>query len=208
MSPHRIPLFPLEVVLFPGTLLPLHIFEPRYKQMVRQCLEAHTEFGVVLARREGIAPVGCTAHILHVVRTYPDGRMDIVAAGEAAFEIVEVHDQDPSGLLEGDVEYLEEEAGGASEEAGKELLRLFGRCHAHVYGRPPDPPEWGDPPPSAFRIAQELPLDLDLKQELLELRSEGERQARLVEQMRRWLPKLRAMDKARRAAGGNGQGRG
>ena len=90
MQDSLIPLFPLEVVLFPGQPLPLHIFEERYKVMIRECLAAkeQREFGVVLAKPNGIAQVGCTAEVVELVRSYADGRMDIVSAGRRRFEVL------------------------------------------------------------------------------------------------------------------------
>ena len=69
------PLFPLDVVLFPGAPLPLHIFEPRYKEMIGECLEQKLLFGVVRAQETNLADIGCTAEILAVTKTYDDGRM-------------------------------------------------------------------------------------------------------------------------------------
>ena len=78
-------LFPLDVVLFPGAPLPLHIFEPRYKEMIGECLKNKTEFGMVrtIAEEDSVrlADYGCTAEIIHVLKTYPDGRMDIFVCG-------------------------------------------------------------------------------------------------------------------------------
>ena len=79
-----LPLFPLEVVLLPGTPLPLHIFEPRYKEMIGECLANDAPFGVVRALEEGIAEVGCTAEIITVTKEYPDGRMDLICRGSQA----------------------------------------------------------------------------------------------------------------------------
>ena len=81
MSNVRLPLFPLNVVLLPGADLPLHIFEPRYRQMVRECLDTQTQFGMLLALPNGIAGTGCTAEILEVTKRYPDGRCDILTVG-------------------------------------------------------------------------------------------------------------------------------
>src|SRR5215467_5196296 len=114
MRPERIPLFPLNVVLLPGASLPLHIFEPRYKEMVKECLEEKSEFGMLLAlpkvvlgeQKSQLAKVGCTAEILEVVKRYPDGRMDIVTVGRAPFRVVEVFSENP--LWEGHVDYLED----------------------------------------------------------------------------------------------------
>ena len=72
-----IPLFPLNVVLMPGTPLPLHIFEERYKQMVNECLESGAEFGMVLADESGTRQVGCTARIVELVQRFDDGRLVI-----------------------------------------------------------------------------------------------------------------------------------
>ena len=90
MRPERIALFPLNVVLLPGTSLPLHIFEPRYRQMVNDCLEEKTEFGMLLAMPKGVARVGCTAEIVEVVKRYPDGRIDILTVGRAPFRVAEL----------------------------------------------------------------------------------------------------------------------
>ena len=79
-----LPLFPLDLVLFPGAALPLHIFEPRYQEMISECLDRKKSFGVVRAKEEGVAEIGCTAEIITVAKKYPDGRMDIVTEGTRA----------------------------------------------------------------------------------------------------------------------------
>src|SRR3990170_5299180 len=103
--PNRIPLFPLDLVLFPGVSLPLHIFEPRYKLMTQHCLDERLEFGVILTRSDGIAPVGCTAEIAELVKRYPDGRMDILTMGRSRYRIQEVFEEKP--YLEGQIEYVD-----------------------------------------------------------------------------------------------------
>ncbi len=97
----EIPLFPLQVVLFPGGVLPLHIFEPRYREMVTYCLDTDSEFGVVLINEgtetggaAGPYRVGTATRILDVSHL-PDGRMNIVTAGEYRFEILDVQDELP-----------------------------------------------------------------------------------------------------------------
>jgi Lon protease-like protein len=204
MRSERIPLFPLEVVLFPRASLPLHIFEPRYKLMVGRCLQSHKEFGVILSRAEGIARIGCTAEIVKVLKKYPDGRMDILAIGQTRYRVQQVFEEQP--YLEGDVEYLEDALVPGSEPTQKRLLELYEKCHALVYGRSPGSPEASDETSLAFCIANELPMDLDWKQELLEIRAEPERQTRLVEQLNRWLRQLQLLERMRVRAGGNGHG--
>src|SRR6266849_1557487 len=87
-------LFPLDIVLFPGAPLPLHIFEERYKEMIGECLEKKASFGVVRAKENALAEIGCTAEIDQVLKKYDDGRMDILSEGVRRFEIVELnHDR-------------------------------------------------------------------------------------------------------------------
>ena len=90
MRPERIPLFPLNVVLLPGAELPLHIFEPRYREMVRNALENKTEFGMLLSLPKGLARFGCTAEILEVLKREDDGTMDILTVGRAPFRVLEL----------------------------------------------------------------------------------------------------------------------
>ncbi len=204
MSAARIPLFPLEIVLFPRTPLPLHIFEPRYKLMIGRCLENQAEFGVILARADGIAPVGCTAEIIKVVKKYEDGRMDILTIGQNAFRVQEVFND--QAYLEAAVEYLQEESCLPRAETQQHLLELYQRCRALIYGQAPQPPEVSAECSVAFQVASELPLDLDCKQELLEIRGEAERQSRLLKRLDQWLPRLAHMERRRAKAGGNGHG--
>ncbi|HZC65614.1 MAG TPA: LON peptidase substrate-binding domain-containing protein, partial [Candidatus Dormibacteraeota bacterium] len=111
MRPERIPLFPLNVVLLPGAELPLHIFEPRYREMVRRCLEDKSEFGMLLSLPKGLAWVGCTAEIVEVLKRGEDGRMDILTVGRAPFQVRELFTE--AALLEGRVDYLQDEADAA-----------------------------------------------------------------------------------------------
>jgi len=87
MATERIPLFPLETVLLPEAAMPLHIFEPRYKEMVRVCLEEEREFGVVQQRESGIVSVGCTAEITQTLKEYEDGRLDLLTFGRRPFRV-------------------------------------------------------------------------------------------------------------------------
>ena len=81
MQPVLLPLFPLQVVLLPGAELPLHIFEDRYKEMMREVIRDRLEFGVVLANEKGIVNTGCSATGDRVLRHYPDGRLDLLTRG-------------------------------------------------------------------------------------------------------------------------------
>lgn len=204
MRPERIPLFPLDVVLLPGTPLPLHIFEPRYRRMVKRCLEEKAEFGVLLAVSKGVAGVGCTAEITDVLKHYEDGRMDIETVGHAVFQVTELFTNDP--LLEGRVEYLEEQDDPADPSTERALVELFETCHTLIFGEYPRNIEEQRKAGFAYRVAASLPMDLLWKQQILELRSEPERQERLVAVLREWALHLQKAGQMRARAGGNGHG--
>lgn len=109
---NRIPLFPLDVVLFPEIPLPLHIFEDRYKRMINECLENDSVFGVALFADQKIYNVGCTARIVSVLKKYKDGRMDILAQGVERFYIENISEEKP--YLEADIEFLPDDSGKES----------------------------------------------------------------------------------------------
>ena len=85
--PDYLPLFPLDVVLFPEMLLPLHIFEERYKEMIAECLQGDSPFGVLYSHQDTVETIGCTAEIKQVLKRYPDGRLDLVAVGRKRFQV-------------------------------------------------------------------------------------------------------------------------
>ena len=207
MPDSLIPLFPLEVVLFPGQPLPLHIFEERYKVMIRECLAAKEqgEFGVVLAKPNGIAKVGCTAEVVELVRSYADGRMDIVTEGRRRFEVLFV-DQSKE-YLRGAPQFFQDEESSASDALHDRVLEL----HRQVVELLPDreqeheaPGAEADPAPLSFRLTGTLPLELDFKQSLLALRSETQRLERMAQYFERLPSQLRRAGWVRTKSGGNG----
>ncbi|HUE43941.1 MAG TPA: LON peptidase substrate-binding domain-containing protein [Candidatus Sulfotelmatobacter sp.] len=205
--PERIPLFPLNVVLLPGGDLPLHIFEPRYRRMVQDCIEAKSEFGMLLVSPKGLVRVGCTAEVLDVAKRYPDGRMDIVAVGRAPFRIVELinsEQYDDGLLLEGAVDYLDDHDRPVDTRKQRELVQLYEACHTIVYGDYPRNVQALESEELSYAIAGTLPIDLMWKQQVLELRSEADRQERLVTYLREWAPHLQKIESQRRNAEGNG----
>jgi Lon protease-like protein len=202
MRPDRIPLFPLNVVLLPGAELPLHIFEPRYREMVKNCLEDKSEFGMLLSLPKGLARVGCTAEILHVAKRYHDGRLDILTVGRAPFRVVELFQQNP--LLEGHVDYLDDREMADPQRIQRELVELFEACHTLIFDDYPKNLEGCVPENLSYLVAATLPMDLLWKQQILELRSEADRQERLVAYLREWAPHLQKAGASRQRAAGNG----
>ncbi len=199
-----LPLFPLELVLLPGESLPLHIFEPRYKEMIGECLELKQPFGLVRASekagKQGMARLGCSADIINVSKTYDDGRMDILTRGQRRFEVLDV-DQ-TRDFVQAEVLYFDDEPGDApilddckrALKLHKELLALGGLDQVMDESHPQ----------LSFHLAGTVPLDLDFKQMLLSVRSEKERLDALIHYYERLLPRLRRALKARAMSGGNG----
>jgi Lon protease-like protein len=201
----RIPLFPLDVVLMPGAELPLHIFEPRYKIMIARCLAEKLHFGMILAANQAVAGTGCTAEIVRKIRDYPDGRMDILTAGRAVFRLTELLEE--KEYYEGTVEYLADDAYSPDDQQHGQLLQLFQKCHTLLFSSPwLDNPE-ADAATLAYRMAALLPVELEKRQALLQLRSERERRETMLRWMERFVPRLIAQQKTRERAGGNGHAR-
>lgn len=193
-------LFPLDVVLLPGAPLPLHIFEPRYKEMIGECLAEETQFGVIRALEEGLAEIGCTAEIVTVTRQYPDGRMDLIAEGRSRFAVLDLNKE--RSFLRAEVLFVPDEPGLTAQtestravELHREILSLAGAAQ-DLSG--------ADQATLSFHIAGSLPLDLDFKQQLLGMRSEAERMQTLAAYLEKILPNLRRAARAREKSGGNG----
>ena len=195
-----LPLFPLDVVLFPGTPLPLHIFEPRYKEMIGECLAQHRTFGVVRAVEQGLAEVGCTAEIVTVVKEYPDGRLDLVTEGRKRFELLAVNQE--RSFLQAEVLMIDDEPGAPPPEDTSRAIQLHSELLA-IAGAKQDLSA-ADPTVLSFFLAGSVPLDLDFKQKLLALRSEPERLSLLITYFETILPNLQRAAHARQKSGGNG----
>ena len=180
--------------------MPLHIFEPRYKEMIGECLANNSAFGVVKVLKNGIAGIGCTAENIVVTRKFPDGRMDILTDGRRRFEVIAL-DRERS-FLRGEVVFLDDEPGVALELDRSRAIAL----HADVLALAGAKPDLSGAEESqlSYVLAGSLPLDLDFKQKLLAMRSEAERMPALAEYLQKILPNLRRVAQARSRSGGNG----
>lgn len=195
-----LPLFPLNVVLLPGSPLPLHIFEPRYKEMIGECRANNAPFGVVRATDEGIAEIGCTAEIMSVTKEYSDGRMDLVTEGRKRFEVLELNQE--RSFLRAEVLLVPDEPGIAAPEQRARAIE-FHRQILALAGAVQDLSD-ADQSALSFYLAGSLPLDLDFKQRLLAMRSEAERIETVAKYFETILPNLQRAARAREKAGGNG----
>ncbi len=198
-----LPLFPLQIVVYPRTQLPLHIFEDRYKQMVGEALAAESEFGVVLARDKGIVNLGCSVLVEKVLTTYPDGRMDIVTRGVRRFEIHSL-DQEKD-YLRAEVEFFDDDDWAeVPDNLKQEAIAGYRSMLEANEGKAVAEPVLTDPQLS-FQLAQAVD-DLDFQAVLLKSRSETERLRQLGQYLRQQVPRLKNTNRMKQLAPLNGFG--
>jgi len=179
----ELPIFELPAVILPGELMPLHIFEERYKRMIGDCLESERPFGIVFRDDEGGARrIGCTARVTEVLERFEDGRLNVVVTGELPFRVLDRF-EDPD-YPSGEVEPMDPSGEGAdSDPKTAEMTReTFADLVERVSGEPPDGEELAAD--DAYALAARVELPAETKQRLLELRSEPERMRVLGDALR------------------------
>lgn len=198
---HDLPLFPLGVVLYPRERLPLHIFEPRYKEMIRHCLDTEQLFGIVLFDDGKIAEVGCLASIYRVVNEYSDGRMDIIVQGEDRFRIHQIHQHRSYLTADGEriVEPNEPILRDLKERAITQHMKLL-----ELAGRTVRPSLYQDVAEVSFVLAHNAGLTLKQKQRVLELDTENARIAFLVDHFENLIPLVEQQEDVKRKIQSNG----
>lgn len=212
----RLPLFPLPLVLFPGTPLPLHVFEPRYREMLADCLDSDQRFGLVNLPQDTaeieLPPgrVGCIAEILQS-EPLADGRSNIVVRGLDRFALVEIVPPEKPYHIAHVEPYADEPEYGNDLDAlasrMKDMFEVVGRA-ARTLADDSDPlPELPDDPPMlSFAIAAVLDLDVDARQRILESRSPVGRLRDLERLLAPALPALVARADVHKRAKSNGKG--
>ena len=198
----RIGLFPLELVLVPTERVPLHIFEPRYKELVGECIERDEEFGIVLAKESGdVHHVGTRATVTEVLQVLPDGRMHVVIEGGDRFRLLEVDHE--RSFDTGTIEELADDDDPPDFDDLERVFSTFKRLQDTVGapGEPPDPAS----PLFDFEIVGRVDFSTKTKQELLELTSPRRRIARLGVLLERALAALEIEQELRQRAHGNGK---
>jgi len=170
----ELPIFELPAVILPGELMPLHIFEERYKRMIGHCLEAEEPFGIVFRDEDGSARrIGCTARVTEVTETFEDGRIDVIVTGEEPFRVLDRFEASeyPSGEIE-PIDVAAETVDEPGEVA--DIARdAFAELVERVSGEMPDHDQLAGQ--DAYSLAARVELPPETKQRLLELRSEPER---------------------------------
>ena len=167
----RFPLFPLGLVLLPEEVVPLHIFEDRYKRMIGECLDEEREFGIVWLSDDGLKEIGCTAQIAQLLEQMDDGRMNILVRGATPFRLVRRIEDLPYPA--GDIELLDEEPAEADPALAEEARERYAELVRAATDSRPDAEQLSGL--GAYGMAATIDFALDAKQALLEARSEDER---------------------------------
>ena len=197
----RFPLFPLGLVMLPTELVPLHIFEDRYKEMIGRCLEDDSEFGIVWLADGGLRDIGCSASVAQVLERMEDGRMNILVRGERPFQLLRRIEDMPYPA--GDVELLDDDPGEADEELAAETRESYAALVEHVTDERPDADQLAEL--SAYGMAATIELSPEPKQRLLEERSEDARLRVVGELFGVALSRLEKAEEAQESARSNGK---
>jgi Lon protease-like protein len=205
MQQGLLPLFPLQVVLLPGSDLPLHIFEDRYKEMIGEAIRDQLEFGVVLANEKGIVNTGCTAAVDEVLHRYPDGRLDILTRGRRRFEIILLNQERP--FLRAGVEFFDDDEGETPDvELRQRAISGYNEVQAVSAGEPLEEAE-AQHAQLSFRLARSI-ADLSFRQVLLNTRSEAARLKQITEFYPNYLARQRRIQHVKEIAPRNGHAHG
>ena len=195
------PLFPLGLVALPSELVPLHIFEERYKTMMARVLEEEGEFGIVWVADDGLRPVGCACEIAEVLERMPDGRLNLVARGTRVFRIEQR--QEELAYPAGTVEFLHDRDEDVDADAADEAHAAYAQLVEEATDRTPDEAEIGAM--SAYQMAATVEFGLEAKQGLLDLRSESARLRLVTRLLRGAIKRLDYVERAQARARSNGK---
>jgi Lon protease-like protein len=197
----RFPLFPLGIVLIPHELVPLHIFEERYKLMIGECIEEESEFGIVWLADDGLKEIGCSARISRVLERFEDGRFNVLVEGASPFRLVRRIEDLPYPA--GDVEVLTDDEPPVDASVADAARSRYADLVAEVTDERPEPEALAGL--DAYAMAATLDVALDAKQTLLELRSERVRLERLEGLFADALRRIRHAERAAERARTNGR---
>ncbi len=195
------PLFPLGLVALPGELIPLHIFEERYKTMISECLEGEREFGIVWLSDDGLREVGCACSIDSILEEMDDGRIKLLVRGTRPFRVLERqgHLPYPAGVIE----FVQDREDAPDPELAKAAHEAYAELVRRATDREPEPDELADM--SAYAMAATVDFGLDAKQGLLDMRSENARLRLVTRLFRAAIKRLELVDRVQERARSNGK---
>ncbi len=197
----EIGLFPLPLVLMPGEQAPLHIFEPRYRELVAECLEREEPFGLVLSDEDGTREIGTRALVIEVLERFEDGRLNIVIEGAERFRVVDL--TEGREFLTARVDGVDDEDEQPTAEERERTLEAYDRVVAAAEAELDEFDREGSD--LAFQIAARIDLGTEVKQQLLEMRSERGRVVELAGLLDRAAEAVAREREIRTRASGNGR---
>ncbi|HET8953659.1 MAG TPA: LON peptidase substrate-binding domain-containing protein [Solirubrobacteraceae bacterium] len=195
------PLFPLGLVALPSELIPLHIFEERYKTMIGRCRTEPTEFGIVWMADDGLRQIGCACEIAEVLEELEDGRINLVVRGTRPFRIEARQEELPYPA--GTVEFLADREESIDPDAARAAQEAYAELVRQATDRNPDPDELAAM--TAYQMAATVEFGLDAKQGLLDLRSETARLKLVTRLFRAAVKRLDFVERAQARARSNGK---
>jgi Lon protease-like protein len=195
------PLFPLSIVALPTEVVPLHIFEERYKTMIGLCLDEDQEFGIVWLSDDGLRPIGCACEVTEVLERMEDGRLNILTRGTRPFRVVARQDDQPYPA--GTVEFLEDRDETASPDVAREAQESYAELVERATDSRPDADELEAM--GAYEMAATVEFGLEAKQGLLDLRSENARLRLITRLFRAAAKRLDFVERAQERARSNGK---
>jgi Lon protease-like protein len=198
-----LPLFPLQLVVYPTEQLNLHIFEPRYRQLIHECEETGINFGIPAYIDESVSETGTEMELLRIEKRYPDGKMDVVTRGTGLFRIERFYRQAPGKLYAGaEVQPLPYRLDDGDPARAQELLEQVGELYRLLGVDRQAPTELSTF--STYAVAHHVGFSLKQQYELLTLPGEGQRQAYMLEHLKEFLPQVRHMHEVRQRIQMNG----
>ncbi len=201
MKKETLPIFPLGLVLYPEEELPLHIFEPRYRDLVSDCMQTDSPFGIVLYQEGSMSEIGCTAHIDNIVTAYDDGRKDILITGVDRMHVLDVSKE--KSYLTADIEILEDDEQvidiNVRERVIAQHIKLL-----ELAGRTPAPTTYQDRLFLSFFIAHNSGLSVEQKQTVLEMEGEAGRLDFLAAHLEQFIPMVEEVEAIRVKVRSNG----
>lgn len=195
------PLFPLGIVALPGEAVPLHIFEERYKTMIAHCLEAPSELGIVWLADDGLRDVGCACEITEVVDRDDDGRLNILTRGTRPFRILEREERLPYPA--GVVAFLEDRPETVDEPTAALAREAYGDLVERATDSRPEPAALAAM--SAYEMAATVDFGPEVKQGLLDMRSENARLRLVTRLFRAATKRIEFVSRAQARARSNGK---
>lgn len=199
---HQIALFPLKLVVFPGEYLNLHIFEPRYKQLINECDQTGNRFGIPSFFEQQSLEYGTEMELVEIAHTYPDGRMDIKTLGKRVFKILDFNKTAEDKLYpDGFVQFLENDLNGEII-LNTQILNLIKELY-QIMNIKKEVPELNDQF-SAYGIAHHIGLSYEQEYHLLSIEREVKRQEFIIQHMKDLIPTVVEMEKLRKKVKMNG----